>query len=130
MSRFRYPVLSEMNMTSMVDVFSLILIMYMIAAPAMQGSIDVQLPKVQTRQADVESGIIITLTAEGKVFVGELEVEPAQVERVLGRIRQAGRERPVFIKADARLAYGKVLEVIGHVKSAGIYNVGLVTQQE
>lgn len=126
--RFRYNVLSEMNMTSMVDVFSLILIMYMIAAPAMQSGIEVQLPKAQAREVDVESGIVITLTAEGKIFLGELEIQPTQIEDALTRIRQAGRERPVFIRADQSLAYGTVLTVISYVKTAGIYNVGLVTE--
>ncbi len=128
MKRFRYAALAEMNMTSMVDVFSLILIMYMIAAPAMQSGIEVQLPKVHAREVDVESGIVITMTADGKVFLGELEVQPSKIEDALTRIRQAGRERPVFIKADQALAYGKVLDVIAQVKNAGIYNVGLVTK--
>jgi len=128
MKRFRYNVLAEMNMTSMVDVVSLILIMYMIAAPAMQSGIEVQLPKARAREVDVESGIIITLTAEGKVFLGDLEIEPTHIEDALTRIRDAGRERPVFIRADQNLAYGRVLDIISHVKTAGIYNVGLVTE--
>lgn len=115
-------------MTSMVDVISIILIMYMIAAPAMQSGLEVQLPKANAREVDIESGIVITMTAEGKVFLGELEIQPGMIEDALTRIRQAGRERPVFIRADQNLAYGRVLDVISHVKTAGIYNVGLVTE--
>ncbi|MBN1423226.1 biopolymer transporter ExbD [Candidatus Fermentibacteria bacterium] len=128
MKQLRYNAIAEMNMTSMVDVISIILIMYMIAAPAMQSGLEIQLPKAHAREVDVESGIVITLTAEGKVFLGELEIQPSMIEDALTRIRQAGRERPVFIRADQNLAYGRVLDVISHVKTAGVYNVGLVTE--
>jgi len=127
MNRFRYNVLADMNTTTMVDLVFLILIMYMIAAPAMQSGIEVQLPKAQAREVDVESGIVISMTSDGKIFVGDLEIQPGKIEDALTRIRQAGRERPVFIRADQNLAYGRVLDVIAHVKTAGIYNVGLVT---
>jgi len=123
----RYRILAEVNMTPMVDAMMVILIIFMLTAPMMQGGIEVQLPKAQARQVDVESGIVITITIEGRIFVNELEVSLGEVEQTLSRIKQYGRERPVFVKADKDLSYGLVLEVISYVKRAGIFNIGLIT---
>ncbi len=123
----RYRILAEINMTPMVDVITVILIIFMMTAPMMQQGVEVQLPKAQARQVDVESGIMVTMTIEGRIFVGELQVEVGEIETVLGKIKKYGRERPVFVKADKDLPYGSVLEVIARVKKAGIYNVGLIT---
>ena len=114
-------------MTPMVDAIMVILIIFMITAPMMQRGVEVQLPRAQARQVDVESGIVISMTIEGNVFIGELEVGLDEIETVLGRIKKYGRERPVFVKADKDLPYGSVLDVIARVKRAGIYNVGLIT---
>ena len=123
----RYRILAEVNMTPMVDAMMVILIIFMLTAPMMQGGIEVQLPKAQARQVDVESGIVITITIEGRIFVNELEVSLGEVEQTLSRIKKYGRERPVFVKADKDLSYGLVLEVISYVKRAGIFNIGLIT---
>jgi biopolymer transport protein TolR len=123
----RYRILAEINMTPMVDAIMVILIIFMITAPMMQRGVEVQLPRAQARQVDVESGIVISMTIEGSVFVGELEVGRDEIEIVLERIKKYGRERPVFVKADKDLPYGSVLDVIAQVKRAGIYNVGLIT---
>jgi len=123
----RYRILAEVNMTPMVDAMMVILIIFMLTAPMMQGGIEVQLPKAQARQVDVESGIVITITIEGRIFVNELEVSLNEIEKTLSRIKEYGRERPVFVKADKDLSYGLVLEVISYVKKAGIFNIGLIT---
>lgn len=123
----RYRILAEINMTPMVDAMMVILIIFMLTAPMMQGGIDVQLPRAQARQVDVESGIVITITIEGVIFVNELEVKSEDLEKTLTRIKEYGRERPVFIKADKDLPYGLVLGIIATVKKAGIYNIGLIT---
>ncbi len=123
----RYRILAEINMTPMVDAMMVILIIFMLTAPMMQGGIDVQLPRAQARQVDVESGIVISITIEGKIFVNELEVKSEDLEKTLTRIKEYGRERPVFIKADKDLPYGLVLGIIATVKKAGIYNIGLIT---
>lgn len=114
-------------MTPMVDAMMVILIIFMLTAPMMQGGIEVQLPRAQARQVDVESGIVITITIEGRIFVNELEVGLDEIEQTLSRIKKYGRERPVFVKADKDLSYGLVLEVIAYVKKAGIFNIGLIT---
>lgn len=127
MRETRYRILAEINMTPMVDAIMVILIIFMITAPMMQRGVEVQLPRAQARQVDVESGIVISMTIEGTVFIGELEVGLDEIEAVLERIKKYGRERPVFVKADKDLPYGSVLDVIARVKRAGIYNVGLIT---
>lgn len=127
MRETRYRILAEINMTPMVDAIMVILIIFMITAPMMQRGVEVQLPRAQARQVDVESGIVISMTIEGKIFIGELEVGRDEIETILGRIKKYGRERPVFVKADKDLPYGSVLDIIARVKRAGIYNVGLIT---
>jgi biopolymer transport protein TolR len=127
MREARYRILAEINMTPMVDAIMVILIIFMITAPMMQRGVEVQLPRAQARQVDVETGIVISMTIEGSIFIGELEVGLDEIETVLGRIKKYGRERPVFVKADKDLPYGSVLDVIARVKRAGIYNVGLIT---
>jgi biopolymer transport protein TolR len=123
----RYRILAEVNMTPMVDAIMVILIVFMLTAPMMQGGIEVQLPKTQARQVDVESGIVITITIEGRVFVNDLEVKQPELKTTLSRIKKYGRERPIFVKADKDLSYGLVLEIIAQAKQAGFYNIGLVT---
>jgi len=125
--RGRYQLYSDINWVPMVDALTQILIIYMITAPLMQAGIDVQLPRAEAREVDVESGIVISMTLEGKIFISEQEIPLEELETVMSRIRQAGRERPVFVRADKDLPYGDVLDVVASVKNAGIYNVGLIT---
>jgi len=127
MSRPLRRPMSEINVTPFVDVVLVLLIIFMLTAPFLQGGIGVQLPSASAEGVDLREEIVITLTAEGEVYLNESPVPWAEFEPTLRRMLPQGRGR-VFLKADRVVAYGRVVQVISKVKALGIQDLGLVTQ--
>ncbi len=121
-------VLSEINVTPLVDVMLVLLVVFMITAPMMQQGIDIQLPKTAASGIETKSEpLIITIKQNHNVLIGETKVDIASVrEKIIG-IFKTRTDKQVYIRADKKVDYGIVAEVIADVKAAGIQNVGLVT---
>lgn len=121
-------VLSEINVTPLVDVMLVLLVVFMITAPMMQQGIDIQLPR--TAQAGIETKsepLILTIKPGGKLLLGTAAVSVDGLGKRLRGIFKTRTDKQVYIKADKTVNYGLVAEVIAEVKAAGIENVGLVT---
>jgi biopolymer transport protein TolR len=121
--------MSDINVTPMVDVMLVLLIIFMVAAPMMTQGLEVDLPKVDANVMQTDNSmVIITVDAEGRVILdgaalANIDNLDAQVRQVM---RTKGTER-LFLKADRRVAYGLVAGVMGALRQAGITDVGLVT---
>ncbi len=122
----RYRILSEINMTPLVDAMTLILIMFILAAPLLQSGIEVTLPRSRVQPVDVQEATVVTLTKEGKLYLDEREVPWNQFVNVLRYRYELTHRKPVFVKADAELPYGRVVELLGEINEAGVSNLGLV----
>jgi len=103
-----------------------LLIIFMVTAPFLQGGLEIDLPKVAARGLDVREGLVISVRADRTVAVGDQVVSIAKFEEALGAAGAA--QRPVFFKADQRVPYGTVVDLIARLRRAGVSNLGLVTQ--
>lgn len=117
---------ATINITPLVDVVLVLLIIFMVTAPFLQGGLEVDLPKVATKGMDVREGLIISVRRGGTLAVGERTVPDGQFEDALKRARAA--ERPVYLKADQSVPYGEIVSLIARLRRAGVSQLGLVTQ--
>jgi biopolymer transport protein TolR len=118
--------MSEINVTPLVDVVLVLLIIFMVTAPFLQGGLEVDLPKVATSGLDVHEGLIISVRRGGTIAVGERVVPSGQFEDALHRAR--AQDRPVYLKADQSVPYGDIVTLIARLRRAGVTQLGLVTQ--
>ncbi len=118
--------MAEINVTPLVDVVLVLLIIFMVTAPFLQGGLEVDLPKVATHGLDVHEGLIVSVRADRRVAVGNQVVAMSDFERALERAG-AGR-RPVFLKADQGVPYGVVVDLIARLRRSGVAALGLVTE--
>ena len=121
--------MAEINVTPFVDVMLVLLVIFMITAPLMQHSLEVQLPKESTEPVQVKEIPSVTLKGNKKVFwnedeMGNLLILSRKVEEYLSNNQNGG----LYLKADKTLDYGFVMQVIATVRRAGVENIGMVTE--
>jgi biopolymer transport protein TolR len=118
--------MAEINVTPLVDVVLVLLIIFMVTAPFLQGGLEIDLPKVASRGLDVHEGLIVSVRADRTIAVGNRIVRSDGFEQAL---QQAGAaQRPVFLKSDQRVPYGFVVELIARLRRSGVASLGLVTE--
>jgi biopolymer transport protein TolR len=117
--------ISQINITSLVDVSLTILVIFILSAPLLQSGIDIELPRTAVATYEGDEGITISITKEKKVFINDREIKKPQKELVPILVSS---KKKVYIKGDKGVPYGFVMEIIGLVKSAGIEDVGLVSE--
>jgi biopolymer transport protein TolR len=118
--------MADINVTPFVDVVLVLLIIFMVTAPFLQGGLEIDLPRVATRGLDVREGLIVSVRADRTVAVGNSVVPEARFEDALARAGAA--QRPVFLKADRGVPYGTIVELIARMRRSGVASLGLVTQ--
>ena len=126
-SRRSTPAMGEINVTPLVDVVLVLLIVFMVTAPMMSRGIDVSLPVATQTENAPEDRLTISVNAEGRVYVGDKPVNLALLEDTLKGLVAGGRAgKIVYLRADERLRYGKVIEVVDKIKRAGVEQIGFV----
>jgi biopolymer transport protein TolR len=120
--------LSEINVTPLVDVTLVLLIIFMVTTPMLQRGTDVQLPQAEQSEPKEEERITLTLTREGRLYLNNQEIPRADLRsRLMALTRD--RERVVHFRGDAQVPYGLVIEVMDALKAAGIETVGMITER-
>jgi biopolymer transport protein TolR len=124
---------SDINVTPMVDVMLVLLIIFMVVTPMLQKGVSVDLAKVNNPEpmadADKEDALIIAVMRDGKVYFGNDQINVDQLtEKVKDRIANRTDKR-VYVRADSRAKYGSVVGVVDNVRSAGVDQLGLLTDQ-
>lgn len=132
--RGRYRPMSEINVTPFVDVMLVLLIIFMVAAPMMTSGVPVDLPRTQAGAlAQEQEPLTISVTAEGAIFLQDTQVELAslvpQLRAILQNQAPGAPERRIFVRGDRAISYGRVMEVMGTVSSAGFSRVALLAEQ-
>ena len=116
---------SDINVTPMVDV--------MVITPMLQKGVSVDLAKVNNptpmADADKEDALIVAVMRDGKVFFGSDQIAPDQLTAKVKDRLASRTDKRVFVRADARAKYGSVVEVVDNVRSAGVDDLGLLTEQ-
>ena len=130
-SRGRRAPMAEINVTPLVDVMLVLLIIFMVTAPLLTAGVPVNLPDSRAKPLDQDQApVSISLDAEGRMFVEEQEVTDAILPDVLKQIvskAEGGKPPQVFLRADRKLDYGRVMRVMGELNLAGLNRVSLVT---
>jgi biopolymer transport protein ExbD len=130
------PVVSEINVTPMVDVMLVLLIIFMVIIPMLTKGAQVTLVRAKNsiamKDADKDDAVLIAITRDGKVFLspGNVPVTPDQLG---GRVKdleaaRSGTDKTVFIKADYRARFETVTDVIDNLRTAGVDTLGLLTE--
>jgi len=119
-------VMSEINVTPFVDVMLVLLVIFMVTAPLMQQGIDVNLPKAKAKELPPEERLIITMKADGNIYLNDVPVDMETLKEKLSALSKKNPE--VFLRADRSVSYGFVAELMAEIKDAGIEKLGLVTE--
>ena len=124
-----YRPMSEINVTPMVDVMLVLLVVFMITAPLLTVGVPVDLPKTKSSViVGEDEPLVVTLNAEGKLFLQDTEVALDKLVARLTAITENRKETRVFVRGDRKISYGKVMEVMGLINLAGFDRVALITE--
>jgi biopolymer transport protein ExbD/biopolymer transport protein TolR len=118
------------NVTALVDVAFVLLIVFMITAPMMQGGVDVQLPRAAARPLSAKEGMVISVDREGRIFVDNTQVSYNDFRLTFKSLVTARNPSGVYLRADRRVPYGEVVRVLAVIRTAGVTDVGLVAEEE
>ena len=125
----RYRPLSEINVTPFVDVMLVLLIVFMVTAPLLTVGVPVDLPKTQAQSiADPDEPLVISVDAEGQIYIQDSEVELGQLVPRLRAITESKPDTRIFVRGDRMIAYGRIMQVMGTVNSAGFQRVALIAE--
>ncbi|MGH7538549.1 MAG: ExbD/TolR family protein [Gemmatimonadales bacterium] len=124
------PLNADINVTSLVDVAFVLLIIFMITAPIMQGGVDVRLPRAEARPIDPKIGLIVTVDRAGQVFLDQAPLSFDDFRATFPAFVRTRRPTGVYLRADGRVSYATVVRVLAVIRAAGVSDVGLVAEPE
>jgi len=122
------PLMSDINVTSLVDVTITLLIIFMISTPLFQGGIEVVLPKTQVAQSFTFTGLVVTISKDKGIFLNDEHVPEEDLADKLAEYYQRSKSKAVYLRADEDIAYRKVTMVLGLIRQAGFESLGLVAE--
>src|ERR1700752_1971660 len=117
--------LAEINIIPLVDVVLVLLLIFMLTAPMMYRGIDVNVPKSSGKPTAVEERVVLTLTKDRGYYLNDRPVATAGLEAQLRNVFQNRSDKVLYLKADAGLAYGQVVETMDRVRRAGVERLGM-----
>ena len=125
----RYALMSEINVTPFVDVMLVLLIVFMVTAPLLTVGIPVDLPKVKANAlTDQKEPLEITVKLDGSVYLGDSLVQVENLIPRLNAITDRNTQARIYVRGDRVVAYGRVMEIMSLINTAGYVKVALVTQ--
>ncbi|MGN6584020.1 MAG: protein TolR [Rhizobiaceae bacterium] len=126
-----HGMISEINVTPMVDVMLVLLIIFMVAAPMLTVGVPIDLPKTQAKALNSDTQpITVSINHGGKVYIQETEVPLEEIVPKLQAIAKTGYDERIYVRGDKDADYGTVMQVMARISAAGYHNLGLVTLQE
>ena len=128
------PPVADINVTPMVDVMLVMLIIFMVITPMLSKGKDVDMVKtknaISMQAADKTDAIICAVTREGKTYLNVTQMEPADMpQRVKELLEKRPTDKTIFVKADYRAKYDRVVELVDNLRSVGVDQLGLLTEQ-
>jgi biopolymer transport protein ExbD/biopolymer transport protein TolR len=124
---------SNINVTPMVDVMLVLLIIFMVITPMLQNKVQINMARVDNPSnmpdADKEDAIVVAVTRDGAVYLGQNKVDPGQLGSLVRDKLQDKTDKMIYIRADERAQYKVVEDAIDDVRTAGVEEVGLLTQK-
>lgn len=124
-------VLSEINITPLVDVMLVLLVSFILTIPVLTNAIHVNLPKtVQTTPPEQQKAVTVTVDNDGKIFLDNRQIEQQQLDNELQTLKAANSELSLHLRADERVPYGAVAKVMAAIEHAGVSRVSVLTDQQ
>ena len=128
-TRQRGSLVSQINVTPLVDVMLVLLIIFMVTAPIIQQGVQVALPKVKAAALPgKEEQFVVSITRNSEIYLNDARMSPEELTRKLAGITVERPDREVFVRADDQVPYGEVIRTMAAIKAAGVQNVGMVTE--
>lgn len=124
------PLSADINVTSLVDVAFVLLIIFMITAPIMQGGIDVELPQVKAAPLTSKDGVVVTVNRQGRIAIDDKPVSLAEFQATIRRLVDQRNTSSVYVRGDRNAPFGSVVRVFAALREAGITGAGIVTEEE
>ena len=122
---------SEINVTPLVDVMLVLLIIFMVAAPMMTVGVPIDLPETQAKAMNADTQpITVSVNPAGEIYLQETAIALDEVVPKLEAIATTGYNDRIYVRGDTAAAYGVVMKVMARISAAGFKNLGLVTLQE
>lgn len=126
-----HALMSEINVTPMVDVMLVLLIIFMVAAPMLTVGVPVDLPETKAKAMNADTQpITVSIDAAGKIFLQETEIPREELVAKLQAVSKTGYEERIFIRGDKATNYGAAMEVMALIQAAGYKNIGLISLQQ
>jgi biopolymer transport protein TolR len=129
----RRPVMSEINVTPMVDVMLVLLIIFMVSAPLLTVGVPLDLPQTQAKSLEQDrEPLTVSVNLQGQVFLQNSEIPVDELVAKLKAITDArgGFDERIYVRGDRKVDYGTVMRVMGRLSQAGFRRVALVTEIE
>ena len=126
--RDRLVLNAEINVVSLIDVMMLLMIIFMITAPMMQGGVDITLPKAQSRPLESKSGLTVTINRSGAIYVDEVRLSLPQFTASFKALANRRGSGGVYLRADDGVPYGSVVKVLAIMRASGVGDIGLVAE--
>jgi len=125
---------SNINVTPMVDVMLVLLIIFMVITPMLNNKVNVDLPKaaaaVVMEDANKEDAVVVAVTRDGKTFLGQDRVTMDDIGTKISAKLENKTDKQVFLRADSRANYGKVMDTIDGIRTAGVSQLGMLTDRQ
>ena len=129
----RRAVMAEINVTPMVDVMLVLLIIFMVITPMLNNKVNVDLPKADAavimEDANKEDAVIVAITRDGRTFLGGDQVTIDDLGSKISAKLENKTSKQVYMRADIRANYGKVMDAVDGIRSAGVSQLGLLTEK-
>jgi len=120
---------SEINVTPLVDVMLVLLIIFMVTAPMMSQGIDVDLPETTAKPLrQKEEPLLVTIKKDGQIYFNNIKLDQSLLRQQLGKLSKADHDKPIFLKADKNVPYGLVVSIMADIKDSGFNKLGMITQ--
>ena len=131
--RRRHGIMSEINVTPMVDVMLVLLIIFMVSAPLLTVGVPIDLPQSQAKSLDQDKQpLTVSVNVQGEVFLQDTKITVDELVAKLKAITESrgGMDERIYVRGDRKVDYGTVMRVMGRLSSAGFRRVALVTEVE
>lgn len=121
-------VVSEINVTPLVDVMLVLLIIFMITSPMLVSGVNVDLPKTNSNPiSGQDEPLVVTINNKGEIFLLETPIERQNLTDKLANITKEKKDARIFVRGDKNVSYGQVVEIVSEIHAAGFSRVALIS---